>query len=197
MPREYIIREKQMKINILFLALGSIILLLIVIGVIIPYKIINDKTKVLTELNEQISDSKYEVNSEVKQQLSQKQEEIRLLQDLLNEMEKETIVSRITLDLLIGFLPPNMYIQKLALDNEEKSIIIEGNAEKAESVSEYVVQLSNLPFVEKVDMKTTTEEVKFDEENSVLEDIVVVKYELTLQMEKEEGELNKDETQSE
>ncbi|MDK2789221.1 MAG: hypothetical protein PWP07_2466, partial [Epulopiscium sp.] len=92
-----------------------------------------------------------------------------------------------------------MYFQKLIVDNNNKVIKIEGNAGKAEHVSEYVVQLSNLPFVEKVEMKTSTEEVKSKNNFSdkAFDGLQVVKYEVTLQMRNEEGISKKDEIQRE
>lgn len=200
MPREYVLREQRRKLNIIFLALGCSFLGLIALGISLPYKIINDKTQELTALNTQISDVKYQVISEVNEQLAKKNEDLKLIQEFVKEMEKDSIVSRKTLDLLIGLLPPEMYIQNLNADNNEKTIKIDGNAGEAENVSEYVVQLSNLPFVEKVDMKTTREEIEIKDENSFYKDLdglKVVKYELTLQMKQEEGESIEDETQSE
>ncbi|NLM12252.1 MAG: PilN domain-containing protein [Epulopiscium sp.] len=199
-PREYILREKQRKLNFIFLTLGCSFFGLIALGIGLPYKIIENKTQELTILNQQLSDSKYKVISEVQEQLAKKNEELNSIQKLVREMEIDSIISRKTFDMLIGFLPPEMYIQKLHADNNEKTIKIEGTAGKSENVSEYTVELTNLPFVEHVDMKTSTEEVKANEENSFFENanhLKVVKYELTLRMKNGEGELKEHETQSE
>jgi Tfp pilus assembly protein PilN len=199
MPREYILEEKRKKFQAIFLTLGCSFLLLVISGISLPFKIINNKTQELKKLNSLILDSKYEVISEVHKQLKQKNEELKSMQKLENEIKKESIVSIKVLDLLTGYLPSEMYFQKLIVDNNNKVIKIEGNAGKAEHVSEYVVQLSNLPFVEKVEMKTSTEEVKSKNNFSdkAFDGLQVVKYEVTLQMRNEEGISKKDEIQRE
>ncbi|WP_058485238.1 PilN domain-containing protein [Defluviitalea phaphyphila] len=179
MPKEHVVKEKKKILRNVYMGIGFFIILGIIIGISTPYGMIKNRKEKLTQLNMQLTDAKYKVIDEVKEELMQKQKQLNSLNQLLNEIEEESIVSGANLDLLIGFLPTDMYIENLNMDDEIKSIQMEGSTTEEEKVSEYVVQLTNLPFVEKVDMETNRE---------VLNNKTIVKYQLTLQMEGAEVE---------
>lgn len=194
MPREYIIVERRKKANMIFLGLGVILLIGIIIGVITPYRIINQKKQTLADLNQQLSSPKYDIIDIVNNELNTKEKEIAILNELIKTVDADSIISRTNLDIITGLLPPDTYIEKFSGVNDNNTYIIDGFSESSKAVSEYVVQLLNLPFIEDVKMTTETK-VIYNDSNDVYTEEAIVQFKLEVLINGEKGAVDNNEEQ--
>jgi len=190
MPREYALIARRKKLSMLLLGLGAVLIVFLIIGIMTPYNMIKERQKTLAELNARKNDAKYEIINEVKQELNDKNQEKDSIENLINEVERNSIISRTTLDALIGLLPPGMHIGNLNANDDGKSIKLDGTALRVEDVAGYVVQINNLSFVNNVSMKYTSETIKLKDSSN---EIMVVKYELNLDIKEQDGGLDRNE----
>ncbi|NLJ88078.1 MAG: PilN domain-containing protein [Epulopiscium sp.] len=198
MPREYIILEKRRKLGIFIFILIIIVLAFMAVLVMAPIRIINQKKQTLAQLNAELKNPKYEIIDELKVELSQKQDEKTLLNNLISQVDYNTIASRTTLDILTGHLPPDMYISSITVNNEYiKSsnvkneypyIRIKGAANSFRAISDYSGQLLNVPFIRDVVINTTAESTAKD---GISADHI--KYDIILYVDKTKGSVNHNE----
>lgn len=192
-PQEYILIEKRKKFGFFMIIVGIFAIAVLAVLITTPMRIINEKKQTLAQLNAELKDPKYNIIDELKKELSQKQDEKVLLNNLLEQVDYNTIASRTTLDILTGHLPPGMHISEIQVSNEKIQgdypyIRIFGAANDFRTVSDYAGQLMNLPFIRDTVINTQTETIA-DKGYYAKQ----IEYDITLYVDKTKGSVSQDE----
>ena len=144
LPENFLKKEQNKRYGILLLGLVAAELLLAGTRAYAPVKGIKDNNSQLIALEAQITDPKFDAVREIQQTLDEKNKAIDMMQKLFHEIPKDTFITGMLLDNVVGNVPLGVTIDTARVAKEENTLTLSGKYNYGPNALGYFSKLQNL-----------------------------------------------------